>query len=158
MYTEQNPQKAILPRQRVMTSRPIGATVPNALSGKTKKRAPNSYRTQSSHVNGGNLISHAKGWWQAGPSARLGLNRKKSLKQSLAQGSLENGGDLLPHAKGWWQAVPSARLGLTSQNTQRYDGKSTKKEPQVRCELKALMKMAATYSPTGVQYHRRDCA
>ena len=24
--------------------------------------------------------------------------------------------------------------------------------------LKALVKMAATYSPTGVQYHRRDCA
>ena len=68
MYTEQNPQKAILPRQRVMTSRTIGATVPIALSGQTKK------------------------------------------------------------------------------------------EPQVRCELKALMKMAATYSPTGVQYHRRDCA
>ena len=28
MYTEQNPQKAILPRQRVMTSRTIGATGP----------------------------------------------------------------------------------------------------------------------------------
>ena len=69
MYTEQNPQKAILPRQRVMTSRTIGATVPNALSGKTKKRAPNSYRTQSSHENGGDLLSHGC----AVPSARLCL-------------------------------------------------------------------------------------
>ena len=60
--------------------------------------------------NGGDLLSHAKRWWQAVPAARLGLNRKKSLKQSLAQGSRENGGDLLSHGC----AVPSARLCLTS--------------------------------------------
>ena len=63
---------------------------------------------------------------------------------------MENGGDLLSHAKRWWQAVPAERLCIN------------KKELRILIELRTLVKMAATYSPTpkgdDKQYQRRDWA
>ena len=78
--------------------------------------------------------------------------RARTLRMTIAPGCR-----MVNHALPWGR-FPLGFQPVSSSPSQTFHSEYTRKRASSNFLLKALVKMAATYSPTGVQYHRRDCA